>query len=145
MADIVLDTIAKTLNNSAKYKKEIAEIDTKLNNITRAIEQGILYDGLLEKVRTLKEKRLELVKNYENSKQNSSQISKQFVTDKLLYLQNAFKSNNVLEYYKAIRNVIKEIVIHPTGDVFIYIKNVVLNSSEKRIRTADLPGMNRTL
>lgn len=55
MADIVLDTIAKTLNNSAKYKKEIAEIDTKLNNITRAIEQGILYDGLLEKVRTLKE------------------------------------------------------------------------------------------
>ncbi len=145
MADIVLDTIAKTLNNSAKYKKEIAEIDTKLNNITRAIEQGILYDGLLEKVRTLKERKLELVKNYENSKQNPSQISKQFVTDKLLSLQNAFKSNNVLEYYKAIRNVIKEIVIHPTGDVFIYIKNVVLNSSEKRIRTADLPGMNRTL
>lgn len=134
-------------NDILTIKKEMNEIDKKLNNITLAIEQGIIYDGLLDKVNTLKNRRSKLLNFSKELNKKPDLPSRQFITDKLSYFRNTLNSTDTNEYYIGVRNAVKKIIIENTGDVNIYIRNlvVVLESSEKRIRTADLSGMNRTL
>ena len=148
MTDLVLKEISSlTFNQDSlnAVKKEIKEIDNKLNNITLAIEEGIIYNGLIDKVNALKNRRLELEQLSSELKQKSNLPTRQFITNKLSYLHNTLLGNSD-KYYEGVRNVVEKIIIDATGDLFIYIKKVVVFvNSEKRIRTADLPGMNRTL
>ncbi len=141
----VFDKMSRIITDTNKVKEEIKEIDGEFNNITNAISQGIIYDGLIDKVNLLKKKRLVLVEKLKQEK--SSPFSKQAIKDKLLALRNKFIEyrDDDDNYYILARNVIEKIIVQPTGLIFIYIKNVVLKHSEERIRTADLSGMNRTL
>ncbi len=142
-----INNITANLDNSNSFvKKEIADIDMKLNNITKAIESGIIYDGLAKKVNLLNNRKTELMQKTQELKQSSDVFTRQSIAKKMSEVYDNLSNSDMNKHYIGVRNVIDKIVVQPTGEVLIYVKKAAgYIYSEKRIRTADLSGMNRTL
>lgn len=126
LVDAIYNKLQGSLGDYHSEKKELAEVEKKIQNITNCITSGIMYPELRQEMDSLQERKRSLTRILCNTRGldiNREQIKK-LVSEKIASCEN-IKS--------LIRLFVLKIKVHPDKQITVYLGVATFSSSERGI------------
>lgn len=126
LVDAIYNKLQESLGDYRSEKKELAEVEKKILNITNCITSGIMYPELRQEMDALQERKRSLTKILCNARGmdiNREQLKK-LVSEKISSCEN-MKS--------LIRLFVMKIKVHPDKQITVYLGVATFGSSERGI------------